>query len=84
MYEYLATGKPVITTALPEAKLYNEVYASETNNEFIRLVKQALNGNFNTPELIADRRKIAVNNSWRSRYEVAYSKICEVYNKKRG
>ncbi|MNC02335.1 putative teichuronic acid biosynthesis glycosyltransferase TuaH [compost metagenome] len=84
MYEYLATGKPVVTTALPEAKLYGEVYSSNNNDEFIKLVKQAMNGNFNANDLITNRKTIAVNNSWKNRYNVAYNKICEVFNKKRG
>jgi hypothetical protein len=82
MYEYLATGKPVVTTALPEALLYKEVYTSKNDNEFIHLTEKALKGYFNSPELVSARKKIAMNNSWKNRYEVIYSKLCEIFNKK--
>lgn len=82
MYEYLATGKPIVTTALPEALLYKEVYASYTDEDFINLVNNALNGAFNSNELVSARKKIAMNNSWKNRYEIAYKALYEILNEK--
>ena len=43
LYEYLALGKPVITTNIPEVRLYQDiVYIAESRDEFVRMVENAL------------------------------------------
>lgn len=78
MYEYLATGKPVISSTLPETILYSEVYNANTDEGFISMLDRALSGEFNTSDLIEKRKLIASNNSWKNRYETIYKKLLEV------
>ncbi|MGE5543880.1 MAG: glycosyltransferase [Bacillota bacterium] len=43
MWEYMAAGTPVVTTALPEAQGLQEIYYSSNDDEFIANIRQALN-----------------------------------------
>lgn len=46
LYEYLAAGKPVISTALPEVTKYNgTVYVAENHDEFLSCINKALTSN---------------------------------------
>lgn len=78
MYEYLATGRPVVTTALPEAAVYPEILVGHGHNEFLRLVSDAVRGVYDSREAIEARRKIAFVNSWHQRYETIYKRLCEI------
>ena len=52
LIEYLPTGKPVVTTALPAAQDFRDVYyVAETVDEFDRMVVQALSDDPRKPEL---------------------------------
>ncbi len=42
IFEYMAMGKPIITTALPECKKYKSVFYSNNHDEFIRNIEKAL------------------------------------------
>jgi len=45
MWEYMAAGIPVVTSALPEARAVEGVYFSHNDDEFIANVRQAINEN---------------------------------------
>lgn len=67
--EYLAMGKPVVTTALPALKYLkdkNLIYWARDGNEFIKLIKIALAEKKN-PEVIKKRIEEAKKNSWEER-----------------
>jgi len=66
MWEYMAMGIPVVTTALPEARHYgNLVYYSATRQEFIHNIGRALrNENWQRCE---QRMALARDNSWIAR-----------------
>ena len=71
--EYLAMGKPVVSTALPEIKYFNEenanlVYVSKTKEEFAENLKLAINNNVQLEER-EKRIKAAENNTWEIRIE---------------
>lgn len=62
MWEYLAAGIPVVTTALPEAKGLPEVYHSENKVEFLNNINTAIyQDSFEKKQA---RLSLAHNNSW--------------------
>ena len=43
--EYLATGRPVIATSLPEVRVWKEhLFIAETSSEFVEYIKKIMNG----------------------------------------
>ncbi|MBR6812790.1 MAG: glycosyltransferase [Oscillospiraceae bacterium] len=66
-YEYLATGKPIVSTLMPDQVLDYEgaVYIARTNDEFEELCGKALDEN--DPALTAQRITWGRESSWDSR-----------------
>jgi len=72
MNEYLAMGKPVVATALPEVLELNKeygqiVYVGRGNEDFEEQIKKAIRGN--SPELRNRYIEVAKDNSWDNRIE---------------
>ncbi|HWP98205.1 MAG TPA: glycosyltransferase [Syntrophomonadaceae bacterium] len=68
MWEYMASGIPVVSTAIPEARKYPDlVLYSPNNNEFLSNVQRALYQD--SPEIRNRRMAVAEQNSWRHRAE---------------
>ncbi len=66
MWEYMATGAPIVTTALPEARKYGDlVFVCETDEEFIVSVGRAIAEK--SPERRHQRILLAEQNSWKVR-----------------
>jgi len=70
--EYLAFGKPVISTLLPELAEFNRefrdiAYVADTKEKFGEYIYKAVNENNET--FVKNRIEIAKNNSWESRIE---------------
>ncbi len=63
LFEYMAFGKPVITTALPECKRYNSVFVAETCEQFFDCLDKALSVRGNQ-EYLSVIDKIARENTW--------------------
>ncbi|MFZ0514746.1 MAG: glycosyltransferase [Candidatus Nitrosopolaris sp.] len=65
LYEYMAAGKPVISTALPEAAVYNRViYIANNYAEFLEFIDKALaDPKYNTVELL----EIASKHDWQNK-----------------
>jgi glycosyltransferase involved in cell wall biosynthesis len=67
LYEYLALGKPVVSTALPELRHYDDVsYVAEDHAGFLEAVARALAEGDN-PALANRRRACAEANRWEQR-----------------
>ncbi len=65
-YEYLASGKPVVSVPLPEVKAFSgAVELAQTPDEFLQKIEAALASE--TPERQAARLRIAAANSWEQR-----------------
>lgn len=63
MYEYLASGLPVVATGIPEvSRMGRLVYPAEGTAEFIAQAERALGEN--TPEMVKMRRAFACRHSW--------------------
>lgn len=67
VYEYLASGKPVVATALPELAPYSGmVYIAESHDRFVAMVLDALLEDQNEP-IRQQRIEFAQKNSWSDR-----------------
>jgi len=65
-YEYLASGKSVVTTRIPELLPYADLcYIAEDRADFLSKVEAALN---ERPELKSKRKDFAKGNTWDDRY----------------
>ena len=66
LYEYMAMGKPIVTTAMPECMKHPEVMIARDTKEYVRLLDQAVSI-ANGPDYPAYREKlihVAEQNSW--------------------
>ncbi|PKM77850.1 MAG: hypothetical protein CVU90_05220 [Firmicutes bacterium HGW-Firmicutes-15] len=69
MYEYLAAGKPVVSTDLPEVRRYDGIIkVARSHNEFIAKLEEALRENRKTTPIkqknIDERKQVARENNW--------------------
>jgi len=68
LYEYLAAGKPVVSTPIPEVLVYKDVVRiAKGPEEFIRALEKAISEN--SPEDVQERLRVARENSWEVRIE---------------
>lgn len=75
VFECLATGKPVVSTALPELEAYKEYFAiAANNNEFLLEITEALNND--SKEKKQQRITFAKKNTWEERFQY----VCEIMN----
>lgn len=73
VYEYLAAGKPVVSTELPELKVMSHLVSLATTVEdFEEAIKANLQDSENKK---IERMKFAENNSWSARYKQLSSEI---------
>lgn len=80
LFEYMALGKPIVTTAMPECKKYKSVIIGENNpKEFVKKIEEGLkdkeNGNY-----LEILKKEALENTWEGKAE-AISKITVPINR---
>jgi glycosyltransferase involved in cell wall biosynthesis len=73
-YEYLATGKPVITTAIEPLSKYNRVCYFMNHHNYGSIIDQA-HRDMKDNNKIVERIKVAKNNSWCSKAETILTKI---------
>ncbi len=74
VYQYLLSGKPVITLPLTPADRFADfVYIAKDKYRFVKYLKQALDEN--DSELRAKRIKAASENAWEKRADVMLSRI---------
>lgn len=77
VYEYLSAGKPVVTVALPELEpLRDYLYIAEDKNDFILQLDKAVAEN--DSELIARRRRLARQHTWKERYTQIETTLTDV------
>lgn len=69
LFEYLAAGKPVVSTPIPEVEQYsNVVDIAEGADGFLAAIERAVSATGKDPAAIAARQATAKANSWRSRW----------------
>jgi len=75
LYEYLATGKPVVARRLPELEPFSDVIAlHDTAEEFVDALERAVKAE-DGAALVARRRAIAFENTWEIRYRTLREKL---------
>ena len=75
-YEYLSSGKPVVSVMLPELVPHRDLcYLAQTREEFIENIQRALD----EKDQKAARIDLARNNSWAHRGETFFSGITKLY-----
>ena len=84
--EYLAMGKAVVSTNLPEIEAFNKenndiVYISDSKEKFSESIRQALSNN--SHESINRRVDVARKNSWENRIEQMNALIQEEISRKK-
>lgn len=68
MYEYLAVGKPIVSTDLPEVRRFAHLIdIADGTTAFERAIALALEED--SPDLVRDRQAVAAANSWNRRFE---------------
>src|SRR5918995_6504108 len=80
-YEALATGKPVVTTPLPDLKrLGGHIYLGDGPEEFLRILRRLHESE--TPERRRTRIDLARRNSWEARFakfeEILWARLGEI------
>jgi glycosyltransferase involved in cell wall biosynthesis len=63
LFEYLAAGRPVVTTGLPECRKCRSVYVAEDADDFVRGIRRALAGEYDPALVDAEARA----NDWSQR-----------------
>lgn len=80
LYEYIATGKPIVSVDMPEAKIFEDCITIANNaDEFVSLVEQAVQSDDGRAEL---RRSKAQEHTWQKRFEAVSAALAGVLNKK--
>ena len=76
VYEYMAAGKPVVTTNLPELyRLKDYIYIAKNKDEFIEFCRQAIEN----PKISSEQlTKTAMENTWERRVEQIEREICKM------
>ncbi len=77
LFEYLAMGKPVVSTALPECYKYPCVFVAESHEDFLDKLLEAKEVAAD-PEYISLAKKTALENSWHSKCAEILSLVEEV------
>jgi len=70
LYEYLATGKPVVSVDMPEARKFDgSVWIGRDYGEILHLLEQAINPETENQELVSSRIRVVQQHSWDCRYQ---------------
>jgi len=68
LFEYMAMGKPIVTTDMPECRKYDSVFIGKTHEAFIDKIDEALELQ-NDKNYIKLLKKEALENSWEAKAE---------------
>ena len=71
IFEYMALGKPVVTTAMDECKKYKSVLIAHNEGEFIELIDKGINlDKKENKEYFETLDKEALENTWRNKTRI--------------
>jgi glycosyltransferase involved in cell wall biosynthesis len=83
LFEYLAGGKPVVTTDLEEARQYRGVFASASVDAFIDNLERAIRRG-REPGFVLEARAEATRNSWEARVATVLAVLRQVTREPQG
>jgi len=69
LFEYMALGKPIVTTQMDECKKYNSVMIANNEKEFLDLIDTALNKN-NNEDYLELLKQEAIENTWNKKADI--------------
>lgn len=82
VYEYLAAGKPVVCTAMPEVKIIDDmVHVAETHDAFVVGIEVAMKEVSNN-YLSEERKQWSLTHDWASRAQSLHQHILQLSNQK--
>ena len=71
LFEYMALGKPIVTTAMKECKKYSSVMIANNKEEFVNLIDKSLLINKNqTEDYFKLLNKEALENTWEAKADI--------------
>ena len=73
LFEYMALGKPIVTTAMPECQKYKSVLISNNLDEFVNLLDNAIN--IKDPNYFKLLEKEALENTWYEKAKIIINLI---------
>jgi glycosyltransferase involved in cell wall biosynthesis len=79
MYEYLASGKPVIATETPETKLFPDHVHIFNRDNFEEVIHNIIDNE--NDDIIKERKLLAKENSWENRFKEMEKIILQRLNK---
>jgi hypothetical protein len=74
LYEYMAAGKPVITTEMPECMAHPEVLIADSPQSFARLLDEALKEAADL-QIVERNRAVGRDNSWTARATTVMTRL---------
>ncbi len=78
LFEYMAMGKPIVTTAMNECKKYESVMIAKNNDEFVELVDKAITlSSKENKEYFELLNKEALENTWEAKAKVIINLLKE-------
>ncbi len=79
MYEYLAAGRAIVATPMPEVAQYEPIIQiAATAEETAAAIREQLKPEANSQAAIKERQELAYNNSWDSRWLTALTLIQKI------
>ena len=77
LYEYLATGKPIVSVNMPEAEKFGElVRIGHTKEDFLNKLEEAVSED--NAELVQKRISLSLQHSWSKRFSILNDIIEEI------
>ncbi len=81
IFEYMALGKPIVTTAMDECKKYKSIWIANDKEEFVELIDKALKLNQKENNEYYQTLKIdALNNTWDSKAKIINNMLANKEN----
>jgi hypothetical protein len=78
IYQYLATGKPIVTTPVsPADRFDNVMYVASDKFEFVKYLKLA--SEENDPEMRRKRINMALENTWSKRADIILNRVSKFF-----
>lgn len=70
LYEYLASGKPVVSVDMPEARRFEDVVLiGENYHEVLQRLEESIRPEQTSPAAVAARQRAVESHSWESRFQ---------------